>query len=249
MSELNSYWCRFSTENLNNMKADCWWPWWESGSNDNSIYVCVACRYPNENIAISEIKRAFGQDIEFSFIHQQKSDWSPFNTRFENDDWMKWPDGFVGISDKPDKDNKQTAQQIIEQCIEFISDSKQSITIIEGNRASGKTTLICSLLKEISKEHDYKQIIVCCPTYENEPYKENKMISTDFKDFKDTVNTLVVFDEIDLEKIENIENATIIASCVKFDKKFDPKYAKLINSLSKRSNRMPVNIVNVSDIK
>lgn len=70
-------------------------PWWFSGyRTESESSVCAAVIADSEEAAKEVILAAYDtrpSGLEFRFVEQKPDDWSPFNTRFRQRDWMQWP--------------------------------------------------------------------------------------------------------------------------------------------------------------
>lgn len=88
------------------MTADCWWPWWVSGYRGDDFTeesICVAIIAKDEDEVRRELGRAFPNISEWRFVNERPESWDPQKDgggRFTLTEWMKWPDGYVGPSDK-----------------------------------------------------------------------------------------------------------------------------------------------------
>lgn len=72
-------------------------PWWVSGSDaDERDVICAAILAHSEGDAVQTVKECYDDcppPIEFRFVEERPADWSPFNSRFQKANWMKWPEG------------------------------------------------------------------------------------------------------------------------------------------------------------
>lgn len=70
-------------------------PWWESGSDfDDRRSLCAAVMAEDEEDAKRIISKAFDDGFapdDWRFAEPEETAWSPFNDRFQRQDWMKWP--------------------------------------------------------------------------------------------------------------------------------------------------------------
>lgn len=70
-------------------------PWWITGSrdHDDAETVCAAIRSVSIKQAKEQIYKAYDSPprlIEFRFVEKMRSDFSPFNDRFQKQSWMIW---------------------------------------------------------------------------------------------------------------------------------------------------------------
>lgn len=72
------------------------WPWWESGMRccDEALTICAAVQATDEDAAKAVVRASYDNEpehIEWRFVNAQAIDWSPFNERFRQAPWMRWP--------------------------------------------------------------------------------------------------------------------------------------------------------------
>lgn len=75
-------------------KFELHWPWWITGyASDDSAIICAAVRAADKYEAMGLIIKAHDgpvSDIRWRFIERQPVEWSPFDDRFQQADWMRW---------------------------------------------------------------------------------------------------------------------------------------------------------------
>lgn len=75
-----------------------YWPWWVSGwrMDDDARTVVAAVRAATKGDAMAVVVTAQDDptlDLEWRFVEEvTDSYWSPYNSRFLQADWMRWPD-------------------------------------------------------------------------------------------------------------------------------------------------------------
>lgn len=81
-------------------------PWWFSGhrigsfnASSNELSVCAAVKAESEEAVKEKIlssydKRPDPMSVEWRFVVEKPTDWSPFCNRFPRRDWMKWEEEF-----------------------------------------------------------------------------------------------------------------------------------------------------------
>jgi len=90
----NSYWISWwATPEMGQWELHS--PWWISGErmDDDAVSVCAAVRAPDVDGAKEAILASYDRrpgDVDWRFVAPQDADWSPFNSRFQKADWMKW---------------------------------------------------------------------------------------------------------------------------------------------------------------
>jgi hypothetical protein len=69
-------------------------PWWVTGWDSGDLpVVCAAVCAESAAHAQRVIASSYDIDheVEFSFTELKPDDWKPFSSRFQKQDWMKWP--------------------------------------------------------------------------------------------------------------------------------------------------------------
>lgn len=70
-------------------------PWWITGWDGRGrATVCAAIIADSEDDARRAVREGYDSppdDLEWRFVDQRDSDWSPFGDRFKRADWMQWP--------------------------------------------------------------------------------------------------------------------------------------------------------------
>jgi len=98
---LRNYWVSWYCPPDKYGKFELHWPWWETGFrlSDNASTICAAVRAVSEHQARLIVAMAHDADvmdwasreIEWRFVDEQPSVWSPYGDRFQEADWMRWP--------------------------------------------------------------------------------------------------------------------------------------------------------------
>lgn len=70
-------------------------PWWTTGwrCSDDAETICAAIVAESSKDAEERIYRAYDkrpETIEFRFVDEKPSDWTPFGDRFKQQKWMQW---------------------------------------------------------------------------------------------------------------------------------------------------------------
>lgn len=92
---LKNFWVSWYDKNYG--KWELHWPWWVSGErlSDGALTICAAVQAESADAAMILIEEAHDEPrplpLEWRFVHPKTEDWSPFNSRFQRADWMKWP--------------------------------------------------------------------------------------------------------------------------------------------------------------
>lgn len=101
---MKSYWVSwYHTPDLGGFELSA--PWWVSGARivaDRLAFdeqreepiVCAAVRADHPEGARDRILTAYDvrpDGLEWRFVEERPSDWSPFTDRFPKTDWMQWP--------------------------------------------------------------------------------------------------------------------------------------------------------------
>lgn len=73
-------------------------PWWYTGErgvgdDDAQSSICAAVMAEDEDDAKRRVIAAHDEpvELEWRFVEERAPDWSPFNSRFLQSDWMVWP--------------------------------------------------------------------------------------------------------------------------------------------------------------
>ena len=69
-------------------------PWWRSGYAEDRTIFCAAIMAEDDEAAMRVIEAAHDNlkvPLHWRFVEEKASDWSPFNSRFQQADWMRWP--------------------------------------------------------------------------------------------------------------------------------------------------------------
>ena len=93
-NKMNNYWISWVSEEKFG-EFELHFPWWVSGSrgSDDAGILCAAVKAENKQLAAKLIYMAYDvvpEKIEFRFFEPRPLNWSPFTTRFQKSDWMKW---------------------------------------------------------------------------------------------------------------------------------------------------------------
>lgn len=68
------------------------WPWWISGWRESDeASVCAAVRAESEDAARELVLASYDKrpgNVEFRFVEERPDDWTPYNSRFKQGDWM-----------------------------------------------------------------------------------------------------------------------------------------------------------------
>lgn len=69
-------------------------PWWVSGERmaDGALTICAAIKGHSEGEAQQEVVESYDDSVtlEWRFVEERPTNWSPFCDRFQKADWMKW---------------------------------------------------------------------------------------------------------------------------------------------------------------
>ncbi len=91
---LHPYWLSWwLTEETGDFDLD--WPWWVSGTraSDDAEAVCAAVRASSAMAAMEIVMQAHDvrpSKLEVRFCEVQPEDWTPFTSRFQKAEWMRW---------------------------------------------------------------------------------------------------------------------------------------------------------------
>lgn len=91
---MNKYWVSWYSPNS---EFTLYRPWWVSGESCEGLeIICAALIADDEESAKEQIFETHDNrpsSIDFRFVNERPSDWSPFNARFPKAKWMDeyWP--------------------------------------------------------------------------------------------------------------------------------------------------------------